>query len=55
MTEPELLPCPFCNNKPEIKVGLVLYRVVCEHCPLDFWGEQDETRKELIYRWNARK
>lgn len=50
MTEPKLLPCPWCGEAAEIIDHGSSYRVVCSTC----WPPWGDTRAEAIAAWNRR-
>lgn len=45
----ELLPCPFCGNKPEF--GYEPTEVYCTHCKYTI---EDECYEAVIKTWNTR-
>lgn len=54
----ELLPCPFCDGKPEFRrSGRNWHNVACTGCDASsalFSSEKGEVRPRLIAAWNRR-
>lgn len=53
---PELKPCPFCGNIPELTVDNICdelnYQVSCTHCFARTYLETSE--EEAVEQWNRR-
>lgn len=48
----ELLPCPFCGGRAEIKEGHYTQYAMCQKC--DVMGPNLASREELADAWNTR-
>ena len=58
MKNEELLPCPFCGGKAEIKenteMGGRQYQVLCTNCPTTVGRHWYWKKKYVIKAWNTR-